>query len=373
MPSADAAETARAERPRRRGLLAALALTGSGMWLSVVSVLLLLCLRAGTPLLALLCGVGLAAGLLLPIAAWTASARRRRRAGLGLAACLALAAAALAPWPRGGDPDALVRDVHLEGGGGAPWCSLIPEREVVRLGAFAQSASGEYASTVEPGLFEAVYDEVAAGGVVPSPASRVLDAWLVDRGHYWLAVPDGEGPFPLLVFLHGNAGPFQFYPQVLAPPLIERGVAVAFPTWDFGVWDRPGGLERVEAVVAHALASAPLDPERVAIGGLSAGGLGAVRAFAARPEAFAACLAISGVPADAPAEPFVGRPLLVVHGVDDARLPVASARDLAARVEAAGGDPDYLEVASDHFLLLNRRAEVVPRVADWVAEATGAR
>ncbi|MEZ6185839.1 MAG: hypothetical protein R3F62_12620 [Planctomycetota bacterium] len=175
----------------------------------------------------------------------------------------------------------LVEDRTLPGyGGGQPWFGGIPEDELVRLGSWVMSTPGERRRSVEAGCFDGCYARIAEERVLPDRSSRVLDTWLFDRGHYWLAAPEGPGPFPLLVFLHGNAGPFQFYPHALAQTANEAGYAVAFPSWGFGVWDRPAGYARVEAVVAAVEAELSIDPERVVVGGLSAGGFGALGAIA---------------------------------------------------------------------------------------------
>lgn len=353
----------------RPGLLAALVLAFAGTWTAIVFALLCLCLYAGTPLLLAYCVAGLVAGPTAAVAAWTRTPRRRRRARILLVPFALLLVAIVAPWP-GGARASLVEDRALPGHrGGAPWFGGIPEDELVRLGAWVMSTPHERESTVRAGFFDRHYAEVAEGDTLPNTSSRVLDTWVFDRGHYWLAVPEGPGPFPLLVFLHGNAGPFQFYPQSLAWAVVGSGYAVAFPSFGFGHWDREAGYRRVDAVVQAVQAELPIDPERVVIGGLSAGGMGALGALVAAPERFQACLVLSGVPGDVPAEPFVARPLLVIHGDADERVRVGPARDLVERVAAAGGAPRYVEHAdADHFLLLTHQDAVLAEVRRWLLE-----
>ncbi|CAG7571354.1 dienelactone hydrolase family protein [Barrientosiimonas humi] len=51
------------------------------------------------------------------------------------------------------------------------------------------------------------------------------------------------------------------------------------------------------------------------------------------------------------AEPFVGTPLLVVHGLRDRRTDPAAARDLVERVAAAGGDAQFVGLDDAHAML----------------------
>lgn len=52
------------------------------------------------------------------------------------------------------------------------------------------------------------------------------------------------------------------------------------------------------------------------------------------------------------AAPFVGTPLLVVHGLRDRRTDPAAARDLVERVTAAGGDARFVGLDDAHPMLL---------------------
>ena len=149
---------------------------------------------------------------------------------------------------------------------------------------------------------------------------------------------------------------------------------VAFPSWGFGHWNHAGGYARIDAVVQAVQAELPIDPQRVVIGGLSAGGIGALGAFVQAPERFQGCLVLSGVPrTPVPEEPFVGRPLLLIQGEQDERLLAASARNFAKRIVQAGGSPRTLFVPdAGHFLLLTHQEEVLQAMGSWLREDLGA-
>jgi acetyl esterase/lipase len=96
-----------------------------------------------------------------------------------------------------------------------------------------------------------------------------------------LRLPEGEGPFPVVVYLHGGCWMSEYdiaHSRVLTDALPRAGIA----TWSLeyrrigdpgGAW--PGTFEDAEAGYAHLselVDSYSLDPERVIISGHSAGG-----------------------------------------------------------------------------------------------------
>ena len=104
----------------------------------------------------------------------------------------------------------------------------------------------------------------------PGGFSLTLDAW----------VPDGEGPFPTVIVVHGGGftgGDTQTYVKPLFDPLTKAGftwftinyrLAPQFPF--------PAAIEDVEAAIRWVKKNAPgykADPRRIAIVGRSFGGL----------------------------------------------------------------------------------------------------
>ena len=63
------------------------------------------------------------------------------------------------------------------------------------------------------------------------------------------------------------------------------------------------------------------------------------------------------------------RPLLVVHGTQDRSVPVAQARELAAR---AGSSCRYVEVAGANHAFAWHRAELADLIVDWLSEGVAA-
>jgi acetyl esterase/lipase len=250
---------------------------------------------------------------------------------------------------------------------------------------------------------------------VPSTARVLLDfVARPDRyrygAHRWaradLHLPDGHGPFPVVVVLHGGYWRARYSKQVMkaaCADLARRGLAA----WNVeyrrlgrgqgGGW--PATLDDVAAAIDHL---AQLDDPRldlaggVAAIGHSAGGQlalwAASRADAAVPvnrvvaQAAVSNLTVAGepvweflggTPQEVPerydfADPMrllpLGVPVLLVHGAEDATVPVRRSREYAAAARAAGDDVTLVEpVPGGHRIHPDPRSEAWHIAAEWVA------
>lgn len=150
--------------------------------------------------------------------------------------------------------------------------------------------------------------------------------------------------WPLMVFLHGsgeqgsdlasvkvNGPPKQVddqpdFPFVLISPQLPAGL---------GSWDRT----RLDALLDWALASLPVDPDRVVLTGLSLGGYGTWEWATARPDRFAAIAPIAGVGDPKQACALKHMPTWAFHGDRDDVVPVAASFDMVQAIRACGGQP----------------------------------
>ena len=233
-----------------------------------------------------------------------------------------------------------------------------------------------------------------------------------------LLTPDGDGPFPVGVLVHGGFWREQHTLELtddLARDLVRRGWAA----WNIefrrvgevsqGGW--PLTFEDVaSAVDALGGLDAPLDLERVVAIGHSAGGHLALLA-AARPQAAVRLAGVAsqagvydlreadrhglgegatanfmGGHADevperyAEASPIerlpVGVPLLLIHGDADQRVPIEMAYAYAEAARAAGDDVDLVaRPGDDHFVHLDVASGAWQDVVAWLerfVERTGA-
>ncbi len=257
--------------------------------------------------------------------------------------------------------DSLRSQSTMAGSTAPPWFSRIPELDIVLLGGFFGLSDEEALETKGLELFREIY---TARDSLPCNPSVVLDSWLFDRGHYWLAMPSSGRAAPLLLFLHGNGGNFQSYPKILTKLAQEHHVAVAMPTFGWGNWQIAGQERSLEVLEDILERHSTIDRERIFIGGVSAGSIGAIRTMSNHPERFRGVIAISGVPQEEMSvRQFTGKSVLIVHGEDDARIAVDSARALADRLREHRVEVDYFELpGSGHFALLTQQQSILARV-----------
>ncbi len=226
-------------------------------------------------------------------------------------------------------------------------------------------------------------------------------------------MPDGDGPFPVAVTIHGGFWKAQYGRKLqrpLAHDLVRRGWAV----WNLeyrrlgrlsgGGW--PATFDDVTAGIDHlAELRAPLDMGRVVAIGHSAGGhlaawaaaraalnamprvplTGAVsqagvvdleRAWELRLSRGVVRRFLGGTPDEVPeryaqASPIrrlpAGVPLLAVHGVLDEDVPVAMSREFAEAARAAGDDCSLAVVEDEgHFEHLQPDSKVWRAVLEWL-------
>lgn len=196
-----------------------------------------------------------------------------------------------------------------------------------------------------------------------------------DVGHYYLYIPRNRppGPLPAILFLHGSAGNFKVYTWAWSRFAEEHGYVIISPSFGFGNWYRTGGVQAAERAMSDAETVVWLDEERIYLAGLSNGGAGVSRVAAEMPDRFQGLIYISGViePSIVTGEAFLEgweeRPVLVVHGGADRRIPVTTARSAAEEMEAGDVTVSYVEYPDeDHFLFLSRLGEVMGDVAKWL-------
>lgn len=358
-----APEAEKSVRPRL-GVVRALALSLLSVVAGGALAIATICALAGSWTIAV---HGVGAGL-LPIAAGLALVPRRNwRIAAAVALALGLARVLPNALPIALDdvPGAPVETRWLDGRERTPWFGRVPEREVVRVGAYVGLLPEERKRADDLRLFLAEYDAIDRARPFVHPESQLLDSWLVHHGHFWLARPQRKEPAPLLVFLHGNGGSFQVYASWLGPAARERGICAAFPTCGLGVWTDAD--EHVRATLDRVASEVAIDRGRVWLCGLSAGGWAAFAAFEAHPELYAGVISISGVVPDPTPSRYAGKRVLVIHGAKDPRAPWSWAKNAVGALKSAGVDARFHDFPDgDHFILMTDRETIVKEVLDEV-------
>jgi dienelactone hydrolase len=169
-------------------------------------------------------------------------------------------------------------------------------------------SSGDRASRVLDDHGEEVLPEPPGGVRVGAPyRGWVFKNPVGDSIHGWVVTPDGPGPFPIYLKVHG--GPNWLYLDTWWPDvqsLIDEGFAVAMVNYrgstGYGRTFRDHiigniGFPEVEDVTSgldDLIARGVADPERIVIGGWSWGGYITLLALGTHPDRFIA--GVAGVP-----------------------------------------------------------------------------
>jgi phospholipase/carboxylesterase len=211
--------------------------------------------------------------------------------------------------------------------------------------------------------------EVTRVSARPAPPTHAIEpgARPLDLGTAWYRGRRRDGTLlvpaaarsgravPLLVLLHGGGGRADDFRFTLALGE-EFGVAVLLldarhNTWD-GV-DSPFGPDVVfiDQALAHTFARVSIDPQRIALGGLSDGGMYALSVGMANGDLFTHLIAVSPGYIDPPGPP-VGKPrIFLAHGTRDTVYRIGSSRDrLLPQLRDAGYDVTYFEFDGPHFI-----------------------
>lgn len=148
-----------------------------------------------------------------------------------------------------------------------------------------------------------------AADTASAGCGREVEPCDLPGGSYHLVLPDGAGPFPAVIFLHGygGAGEGIVSNSDMVRVLTARGYAVLAPdgqamldragrSWDFHP-DMPASRDEVEfilAVAEDASSRFGLDRDTMLLAGFSIGGSMVSYLACQRPETFAAYAPVGG-------------------------------------------------------------------------------
>lgn len=220
--------------------------------------------------------------------------------------------------------------------------------------------------------------------------ARVSDGqgWLLltgrlDPQHCYSYRPEPRAPgerLGLLVFLHGHGTNYLFVVHALRPLCDRLRLCLIAPSFGYGNWEAPGGVEAVMRATEFGVAAFDPDPARVFLGGISQGGAGVSRTAAARPDRFAGLVYISPtmelnvIRSEAFAEGWKGRRVLVIQGDRDGNVSPAS---VTAAVEQMTADrvqvTEYRDPDAGHFLFFAKRDELFEVIEKWAKQMDAKR
>jgi predicted esterase len=196
-----------------------------------------------------------------------------------------------------------------------------------------------------------------------------------DRTQVGLAyVPSGlgDGPFRVVVLLHGSGGSARQGIELMLPIADRHRFLLLAPKSQWCTWDvimRGFGpdVRRIDRLLDEVSALWPVN--RLAVGGFSDGASYALSLGIANGDLFDSVIAFS--PGFAASMIAHGTPrLFISHGINDEVLPINNcSRRLVPRLERAGYPVTYVEFNGAHTVPV----ELVEQAATWLAAAPSQR
>ena len=330
---------------------------------------------------------------LLGSIAWVTKRRlwRRLAAGAGLGWLVAIS---VVLWRApDGTGSAQSRIVHAYANGQTKFQryalgNLLPEVDQLRLGftlmpAFDSRLTSAQASDLKR-MTATIYAELERdpefhrlGSVMPEVYDEILGLPF-DRGHCYVYVPsrvDRTRPSPVLVFFHGYGGCFKAYLWILSKVADRLGCIVVAPSHGLGEWRAEVSEGSLRSALESASRIAAIDRDRIHLAGLSNGGLAISQLAAAEGTRFRSLIYLSPVfdAEQVSRTTFVencrGRPVLVLTGKEDDRVPLSYVMENVAALTRTGVDVRLKTVAgADHFLVFSHRDLVIDTLASWLRE-----
>jgi phospholipase/carboxylesterase len=191
-------------------------------------------------------------------------------------------------------------------------------------------------------------------------------------------LPDGEGPHPVLVMVHGlngNEDVTWVFARQAGPEWSIASPRAPFPGDGGYTWLKTRDLDNLSSYADGLAALAryidglpkvyPADPQRPVLLGFSQG--------AAMSYLFGSSHLVKGIAAlsgflpplsDEQLKAFAGVPILILHGTDDETVPIDVARRDRDRLIKAGANVTYLEAKTGHKVTTPQ----IHELRRWLAE-----
>ncbi len=278
-----------------------------------------------------------------------------------------------------------VRSVHAPGRRPAWWAParLVPEVDQLLFGSYLAQWTDPLIDQSEAQDLRAailsVYRPLLADERFEALGSVLGDALLDNAtGHRFEYVP-AHAPderLAAVILLHGSLGNWTGYFAQMVAFAEKAHVVVVAPSFGFGMWSRQGGLRTIEATRQHMVTNLPVDPERIALVGISNGALGVSFAGLVHGEKYRSLAYLSGVLDQSVvgperfAETWEGKPVLVVHGTDDPRISEPTVAGAVRAMSRAGARVTYERIpGASHWLVFSHAGRVREVFGRWWREA----
>lgn len=259
--------------------------------------------------------------------------------------------------------------------------NVVPERDQLALATLlvpmADALMTRQSAARLRSAIDAVYDDIERDPSLKSLPSAMGDA-ILDRDSGRLFVYEPPHPAnerrPAILFLHGSAGSWKGYFAELYAVARANRWALVQPSFGFGNWNAPGGLDAVERARAWLTEQPWIDPERVHLVCLSNGGRAATRIIASGSRRYRSIVWLSAVIERSVLDDhdwhpsWSATPMLVMHGANDERIPLEYVTRAGESLTAHGASVEREVFAGeDHYLVFTQRARVRAAISRWIA------
>jgi len=260
--------------------------------------------------------------------------------------------------------------ITLPDGQGTHWLGdVIDEQDAIIFGETIFHWIGGDSDNEHAGLtsaFERVYSEMQQDGIFSSPVvGTYLGLQQPDRFDAVIIEPETKAQFGV-VFLHGYMGNVSAQCWGIAQAVKELdGVTICPSTMWTGEWWRPEGQQILQRSFEYLRKRGI---QTIYLGGFSNGGfsIGRLARQLENEKGLSGLIFIDGfMNGDDVRE--MGLPVLIIEGTQDERVPVEAARQFVTEVGELG---TYIEINSDHFLIMKEPGLIQNAIATWLENNT---
>jgi hypothetical protein len=263
-----------------------------------------------------------------------------------------------------------IQMITLPEGKGSRWPgSIIDEQDILIFGEELFHRIGGDSTREHQDLvpaFLTAYSEIRTQGMFPTP---IVDTYLnIQRPGAFDAVMINSKEHPAfgVIFLHGYMGNVAAQCWEIAQAIKEPGGVTICPSTEWtGQWWQPRGHEILKLTFAYLREQGI---SRFYLGGFSNGGfsMGRLASELGNEKGLAGLFFIDGF-MNGSGVRNLGLPVLIIEGTQDERVPPAAAQSFAAEV---GGLGTYVEIDSDHFLIMKKPRLVQNAIITWLNDQT---
>ena len=263
-----------------------------------------------------------------------------------------------------------IQMITLPAGKGPRWIgSIIDEQDGLIFGEELFHFIGGDSAREHDGLvsaFEAAYSEMRSQGSFSSPVvNTYLDLQQPAAFDAVIIEPQEHVQFGV-VFLHGYMGNVTAQCWEIAQAVKRSGGVTICPSTEWkGHWWRPDGQVILRSTFVYLRQRGV---QKFFLGGFSNGGfsIGRLANELKNEEGLNGIFFIDGFMNGGGIRD-LDLPILIIEGTQDERVPPEVARQFAAEVGELG---TYIEVESDHFLIMKQPQQVQNAITTWLNQQT---